>query len=217
MMIKLQNFVFNELGVNGFILYGNTQECVLIDPGFNSPKEQIQYTDFIAQNNLRPACIINTHGHFDHVFGNKMLKSLYQCPILMHHDDLNLIENIDKYAGIFGFVVDKAPTPDRYVYDNEILTFGEISLKVIHVPGHSPGSICLYSEMDHLLICGDVLFNGSIGRTDLPAGNHGLLIRGIKEKLMTLPRETDVWPGHGPKTTIGREYDTNPFLKPIMK
>jgi glyoxylase-like metal-dependent hydrolase (beta-lactamase superfamily II) len=216
-MIKLQNFVFNDLGVNAFILYDITQECVIIDPGFNSVKEQSQFTDFISQNNLRPVYIINTHGHFDHVFGNKLLKDLYQCPLLMHHDDLNLIENIDKYAGIFGFFVDKAPKPDRYIHDNETLTFGGASLKVIHVPGHSPGSICLYSEIDNLLICGDVLFNGSIGRTDLPAGNHGLLIRGIREKLMILPRDTVVWPGHGPKTTIGLEHDTNPFLKSTLK
>jgi glyoxylase-like metal-dependent hydrolase (beta-lactamase superfamily II) len=212
-MIKLQNFVFNELGVNSFILWDNTRECIIIDPGFNSDQEQNQVTDFISQYNLKPVYIINTHGHFDHVFGNKMLKSLFQCPILMHSDDRNLIENIDKYAGIFGFFVEKAPMPDRDIHDNEIITFGGTALKVIHVPGHSPGSICLYSEVDRLLICGDVLFNGSIGRTDLPAGNHGLLIRGIREKLMTLPRDTDVWPAHGPKTTIGREHDTNPFLQ----
>jgi len=131
----------------------------------------------------------------------------------MHRDDLNQIEHIDKYAGIFGFLVEKAPLPDRFLSDTELYSFGDSILKVIHVPGHSPGSICLYSEYDRILICGDVLFNGSIGRTDLPGGNHKILIRGIKEKLMVLPHETTVWPGHGPQTTIGHEHDTNPFLK----
>ena len=130
----------------------------------------------------------------------------------MHRDDLNQVEHIDKYAGIFGYEVPKAPLPEKFLGDAEIFKFGESQLKIIHVPGHSPGSICLYAGNEGFLICGDVLFYGSIGRTDLPGGNHKLLISGIKEKLLALPRETVVWPGHGPQTTIGHEHDTNPFL-----
>jgi len=212
-MITLKRFVFNELGVNSFILHDSTRECVIIDPGCNSPGQQQELSDYIGTNELNAAGIILTHGHFDHLFGLGWLKAFLNCPLLMHRDDLNQIEHIDKYAGIFGFLVEKAPLPDRFLSDTELYSFGDSILKVIHVPGHSPGSICLYSENDRILICGDVLFNGSIGRTDLPGGNHKILIRGIKEKLLVLPRETTVWPGHGPQTTIGHEHDTNPFLK----
>ncbi len=131
----------------------------------------------------------------------------------MHKEDLHLIQHVDKYAGMFGFIVESSPEPDGYLKDGDLLKFGESELRIIHVPGHSPGSICLYAAHEHLLIAGDVLFLGSIGRTDLPQGNHNQLISGIREKLMVLPRDTIVWPGHGPETSIGKEYDTNPFLK----
>jgi len=212
-MITIKNFVFNELGVNAFVLYDETEECMVVDPGCNTEDQRQELSSFISDRKLKPVYIVNTHGHFDHIFGNSWAKSVFKCPVLMHKDDLPLIINADKFAGIFGFVVEMPPMPDRYLTDGEILHFGDSQLKIIHVPGHSQGSICFYSENDNFLIGGDVLFNGSIGRTDLPEGDHNLLIRGIKEKLMPLPPGTVVWPGHGPKTNIGHEYDTNPFLK----
>lgn len=211
-MIKLKQFVFNELGVNTYVLYDDSKKCIIVDPGCNTIHHQNKLSTFIEEKQLIPVYIINTHGHFDHVFGNAWAKSTYQCPILMHRDDLHMIEHIDKFAGIFGFEVESSPVPDGFLYDGQRLEFGESSLLVIHVPGHSPGSICLYSEPDHMLISGDVLFNGGIGRTDLPAGNYRLLMTGIHRKLMVLPPETTVWPGHGPRTTIKHEHDTNPFL-----
>jgi glyoxylase-like metal-dependent hydrolase (beta-lactamase superfamily II) len=168
---------------------------------------------FISDNKLKPDYIVNTHGHFDHIFGNGWLKSVFNCPSLIHRNDLPLIEHADNYAGVFGFVVEKPPIPDGYLTDGEFLSFGDSAVKILHVPGHSPGSICLYAESDSFLICGDVLFNGSVGRTDLLGGDYNLLISGIRQKLMTLPGNTVVWPGHGPKTTIKHEYDTNPFLR----
>jgi hydroxyacylglutathione hydrolase len=212
-MIIIKNFVFNELAVNSFVLYDETRECIVVDPGCNSDKQRGELLAFITGYKLKPVYIVNTHGHFDHIFGNSWSQSVFACPLLIHKEDLPLIEHADKFAGIFGFAVEKPPMPDRYLKDGEFLHFGESSLKILHVPGHSPGSICLYDESDSLLICGDVLFNGSIGRTDLLGGDYSLLIRGIQEKLMTLPGDTVVWPGHGPKTTIRHEYDTNPFLK----
>jgi glyoxylase-like metal-dependent hydrolase (beta-lactamase superfamily II) len=212
-MIKVKNFVFNELEVNSFVLYDESKECVIIDPGCHQEKQRQVLSDFIAQQELKPVLIINTHGHFDHIFGNSWAKSTFKCPVLMHEDDFPLIEHADKYAGIFGFTIEMPPLPDRYVIDGEIVRFGVSELQIIHVPGHSPGSICLYAGQEHLLICGDVLFMGSVGRSDFIGGDHQLLIRGISEKLMILPRETILWPGHGPKTTIGHEYDTNPFLR----
>lgn len=212
-MIKLKRFVFNELGVNSFVLHDSTLQCVIIDPGCNSNAQIQEITGYIKSNNLKTVAILLTHGHFDHVLGLGSLKSLFSCPVLMHSDDLNQLEHIDKFAGIFGFSVEKSPMPDGFLRDGEKFAFGESELKIIHVPGHSPGSICLYAEKDGILICGDVIFAGSIGRTDLPGGNHNILIRGIMQKLMVLPGETVVWPGHGPHTTIGHEHDTNPFLK----
>jgi glyoxylase-like metal-dependent hydrolase (beta-lactamase superfamily II) len=146
------------------------------------------------------------------VHGNAALKYLYHCDLLIHQDDLPLLEHADKYAGIFGFTVEKSPMPDRTLKDGDVIAFGNSSLTVLHVPGHSPGGICLYSSDGHFVIGGDVLFSGSVGRSDFPGGNHNALIRGIREKLMVLPRDTVVWPGHGPKTTVGTEHDTNPFL-----
>jgi hydroxyacylglutathione hydrolase len=211
--MTLKNFVFNELEVNAYVLYDHTGECVIIDPGCFLESQQKKLSDFIGDHHLRPVYIVNTHGHFDHIFGNAWLKSTLGCPLLMHADDLPLIEHAAIYAGVFGFTIIKPPLPDKYLEHGDILKFGDSTLEIIHVPGHSPGSICLYAESDHLLICGDVLFKGSIGRSDLPGGDHFLLIRGIREKLMILPRDTQVWPGHGSKTTIAYEYDTNPFLK----
>ena len=212
-MITTKHFVFNELEENAFVLFDETRECVIVDPGCNSPKQCGKLEDFITGQLLKPVYIVNTHGHFDHIFGNAWAKDVFQCPLLIHKDDLALLEQADKHAGIFGFHINKSPLPDRYLNPGETLYFGRSALEILHVPGHSPGSIALYSRDDNLLICGDVLFNGSIGRTDLPGGDYNLLIRGIREKLMALPRETIVWPGHGPGTTIGHEYDTNPFLR----
>lgn len=212
-MIELGNFIFNELGVNSFILYDHTHECILVDPGCNNKSQQDELLEFIKNHELKPVCIVNTHGHFDHVFGNAWAKSTFQCPLRLHINDLPLIQHVDKYAGLFGFTIDVSPMPDSYLHDGENLYFGASSLLVIHVPGHSPGSICLYSAEGGFVIGGDVLFRGSIGRTDLPGGNYEQLISGIREKLLTLPANTVVYPGHGPKTTIGLEHDTNPFLK----
>jgi hydroxyacylglutathione hydrolase len=212
-MITIKSFVFNELEVNAFVLYDETRECIIVDPGCNTPEQCSRLNSFITGQLLKPVFIVNTHGHFDHIFGNAWAKDIYKCPLLIHKDDLPLLEQAGQYAGIFGFTVDKSPLPDRFLNPGETLGFGNAFLEILHVPGHSPGSIVLYSDPDKFLICGDVLFNGGIGRTDLFGGDYNLLIEGIRRKLMVLPRETVVWPGHGPKTTIGHEYDTNPFLR----
>ncbi|MBN1143108.1 MAG: MBL fold metallo-hydrolase [Bacteroidales bacterium] len=211
-MISIKTFVFNEIAANCLVLYDETRECAVVDPGCNCEPEREKLKKFIESNSLKPAFILNTHGHFDHVFGNAWFKDLFQCQVIMHSDDLELIQHADKYAGLFGFEIDMPPVPDRLVAHGDRVHFGSSQLEIIHVPGHSPGSVCLYSREDRFVISGDVLFSGSIGRSDLPGGNHFLLVEGIREKLMTLPRDTVVWPGHGPHTTIGHEYDTNPFL-----
>ncbi len=211
-MISIKNFIFNEISTNCFVLYDDTLECIIVDPGCNCEREQENLTTFIKNNNLKPVYVLNTHGHFDHVFGNAWVKHYFRLSVIMHADDLELIQHADKYAGLFGFEINKPPLPDRFVTHGDHVQFGNSQLEIIHVPGHSQGSVCLYSKEDRFVLCGDVLFNGSIGRCDLPGGNHFLLVQGIKEKLLILPHDTVVWPGHGPSTTIGHEYDTNPFL-----
>ncbi|HJZ39305.1 MAG TPA: MBL fold metallo-hydrolase [Bacteroidales bacterium] len=212
-MITVRSFVFNELGVNSFVVYDETGQCIIVDPGCNNQDQYEELRNFISSRSLEPVYIVNTHGHFDHVAGNAWAKSEFGCPLLIHKDDMYQLQHAGRFAGIFGLTVESSPGPDRFITEGENLNFGNSAFQVLHVPGHSPGSICLYSAGDALLICGDVLFNGSIGRTDLFGGDHELLISGIHEKLMVLPRETKVWPGHGPATTIGHEYDTNPFLR----
>lgn len=211
-MTQIKQFAFNELGVNSFVMYDETNQCALIDPGCNTPAQQKQLSDFLTENGLEPVYIFLTHGHFDHLAGLAWAKSTFGCPVLMHAGDELLVKRATEQAGFFGFTLTPPSMPDKTIADGDVYEFGSSRVMVLHVPGHSPGSICLYLEADRLLVCGDVLFQGSIGRTDLFGGDHDLLIRGIREKLMVLPRETVVWPGHGPHTTIGFEYDTNPFL-----
>lgn len=211
-MTQIKQFVFNELGVNSFVIYDDSNQCALVDPGCNTAAQQKQLTDFLKGNSLEPAAIFLTHGHFDHVAGLAWAKETFGCPIYMHAGDEFLVRRATEQAEFFGFSMMAPPMPDNTVNDGEVVAFGQSKVTILHVPGHSPGSICLHLPADGLLVCGDVIFQGSIGRTDLYGGDHELLIRGIREKLMVLPRETRVWPGHGPQTTIGFEYDTNPFL-----
>jgi hydroxyacylglutathione hydrolase len=211
-MINIKNFVFNELGVNCYVLYEDKGESVIVDPGCSNEKMFSELTGYIKRKELNPRLIINTHGHFDHLYGNSFVKKEYGCPLLIHEADLLLLKSATQQASLFGLKTWESPLPDRFVNEGEIINFGTSVLKVIWLPGHSPGSICLYSEEDLMLISGDVLFSGSVGRTDLFGGNHEQLITGIKSKLMILPSETVVYPGHGIMTTIGQERDTNPFL-----
>jgi hydroxyacylglutathione hydrolase len=212
-MISVKRFVCNELGVNTLILSDDSDQCLLIDPGCNHRDKQQEIHDYVQGKHILPRYIVLTHGHFDHLAGLTWARDEFACPVLMHEGDLFLLENASEHAAVFGFRISNPPFPDRTVQEGEQIQFGHSSLQILHVPGHSPGSICLYSAEDNLLVCGDVLFKGSIGRTDLFGGNHPQLIRGIKQKLMWLPRETLVWPGHGEPTAIGEEHDTNPFLQ----
>lgn len=211
-MISIKVFVFNELGVNSYILYDETGECLIVDPGCTSEVMCGDITTYISKKKLTPVYIINTHGHFDHVAGNAYMKKEYGCPLILHNADLFLLKSSPGQASLFGLKVEPSPVPEIFTEDGEIINFGNSKVKILHVPGHSPGSICLHSADDKMLISGDVLFNGSVGRTDLFGGNHDQLIAGIASKLMILPGDTAVYPGHGTATTIGREHDANPFL-----
>lgn len=183
-----------------------TREAAVIDPGGDADKILIT----LAKDKLRCLYIINTHGHFDHSADNKRLKEVTGAQLLIHPADAPMILNQSMGGGMWGLHVDNSPPPDRYLGEGDIITFGDISLKVLHTPGHSPGGISLVT--DKMVFVGDTLFAGSIGRTDFPGGDYEGLLRQVRNKIFTLGDDVVVYPGHGPKTTVGRERKTNPFF-----
>jgi glyoxylase-like metal-dependent hydrolase (beta-lactamase superfamily II) len=211
-MIKVKKFVVNPLGENSFILSDDSGACVFIDPGFYYEDEYLEVKEYITGNNLTPVKITNTHCHFDHIMGVEFVRNEYKIPFLAHAEDNFWVEKATQQAEMFGFEMDSVAPVDSFLVDGEFVEFGDSRLKIIHVPGHSPGHVVFYSENDKILIAGDVLFYGSIGRTDLPGGNYQSLISNIKNKLFILPDETKVYCGHGPETSLGFEKRTNPFL-----
>ncbi|MEA4949171.1 MAG: MBL fold metallo-hydrolase [Petrimonas sp.] len=212
--MKIKIFEFNPLGVNTYVLYDETGECIVVDASCFFPDENELLLNFILDNNLTVKYLVNTHLHFDHIFGVNFMASQFGLKLQAHRDDIFLLEKMSEQLQLFGFNtnVDYTPEIGRYLSEDDVISFGEQQLKVLHVPGHSPGSIVFYNEKEQFAVVGDVLFNGSIGRTDLLGGNFEQLIEGIRTKLFTLPDKTEIYPGHGQKTTIGREKRDNPFV-----
>ncbi len=212
--MKVHIFPLNPWQVNTYILYDDTGECVIIDPGCFTEEEQEQLAGFITENKLDPVRLLHTHLHLDHVFGTRFMAEKYGLKPEAHSDDEFLIGITKDYAEQFGVTMEENPPGlGNYLNEGDEIKFGNTVLKVIHVPGHSPGGVTFYNKEDGILIAGDVLFRESIGRTDLPGGDYDTLISNIKSKLLTLPDETVVYPGHGPSTTVGYEKSSNPFLK----
>ncbi len=211
-MITIQKFVVNPLGENSYILSDETGECVFVDPGFYYTEEKEEVKEYIAANKLKPVMIANTHCHFDHILGVEFVREQYGIPFYAHAEDAFLVERSVSQAQMFGFDMQEVKPMDGWLHEGETLKFGNTEMKIIHVPGHSPGHVVFYSEEENILVVGDVLFYGSIGRTDLPGGNYDTLISGIKTKLLTLPEDVKVYSGHGPETSVGVEKWSNPFL-----
>ncbi len=185
----------------------NTKEAVVIDPGDDADRILMA----LAKSGLKVKYLINTHGHFDHVGANKRMKEATGADIAIHAADEPMLMELSGSARMFGLSAENSPPADLLLKDGDTVVFGDITLTVIHTPGHSPGGICLYTA-GHLF-AGDTLFAGSIGRTDLPGGDYDTLISGIKQKLLVLDEKTVVYTGHGPETTIGNEKVMNPFLR----
>jgi glyoxylase-like metal-dependent hydrolase (beta-lactamase superfamily II) len=183
-----------------------TKETAVIDPGGDVDKILMTLT----KDKLRCVYIINTHGHFDHTGDNKRLKEVTGAKLVIHRADAPMILHQGSNGSMWGMEVEDSPPPDSYVEERDVITFGDISLQVLHTPGHSPGGISLLS--DKMVFVGDTLFAGSIGRTDLPGGDYETLIRSVKEKIFPLGDDVVIYPGHGPKTTVGRERRSNPFF-----
>lgn len=212
--MNVLKLTFNQFQENSYIISDNTQECIIIDPGCYTEHEKNHLREIITKNNLKPVKLINTHCHIDHVLGNKFVMQEWSLELYIHKDDLPLLENNEVISQMYGFEhYEKSPYPSKFLQEEDKLTFGESEFDIIYTPGHSPGHICLHNTEANLIIAGDVLFNGSIGRTDLPGGDYDTLIDSIKRKLLNLNENTIVYCGHGPSTTIGKEKKSNPFLQ----
>jgi hydroxyacylglutathione hydrolase len=211
-MITIKKFVVNPIQENTFLLFDETNECTIIDAGFYYGEEEDEVDNFIEKHGLKPVRLLNTHCHFDHIMGVEYLRKKYNLNFEARSQEAILVSHAVEQATLFGFEMSPVSPPDKFLDGDEYLFFGNSKLKVIHVPGHSPGHVVFYDEAGGNLFAGDVLFTGSIGRTDLPGGDYQTLISGIKSKLFALPANTTVYCGHGPETTIGFEMAYNPFL-----
>ncbi len=211
-MIQVHYFTFNGFQENTYILYDETKECVIIDPGCYSNEEQTELAQYIAKHDLKPVKLLNTHCHIDHVLGNSYVANKYNIGLEMHEKDLPTLHATPEYGHLYGFHIEKSPEPSVLLKEGDKVKFGNSELDVLFTPGHSAGHIVFVARKEKFIINGDVLFMGSIGRTDLPGGDYETLINSIKTKLLTLDEDFKVYTGHGPATTIGFEKDNNPFL-----
>jgi hydroxyacylglutathione hydrolase len=211
-MLKIKSFVFSPIQENTYLVYNDSKDCIIIDPGCYFNEEKDELAAFITQSGLIPRMLLNTHCHLDHVFGNRFVAETYGLSLHLHAKEKPLLDYAPASGLMYDLPFDNYSGDYIYLKDGDRVSLGADELTVIEAPGHSPGHICFYSAPQHFIISGDVLFNRSIGRTDLPGGNLGTLLKNIREKLFVLPAETLVYSGHGPVTTIGEEKKFNPFL-----
>ena len=211
-MIKIKAFPHNLYQMNAYLLYDETGEGVLIDAGNSNDDELQEIVSFVEQENIALKKLLNTHGHIDHIVGNDAIIKQFGLDLYAHKAGLVFYETVGEYGASLGYKIDSTHMPDVYLEDGDKVKFGNTTLQVLYTPGHADGSICFYSEEDKIVVVGDVLFQQSIGRTDLPTGDYDLLAESIRTKLYTLPDDTVVLPGHGPSTRISYEKMDNPFV-----
>jgi len=204
----LHTFVTGPLETNTYLVADRSMaEALVIDPG-GDPAEILA---FLGKERLRLRHIVNTHGHFDHVSGNRALKSATGASLLVHEGDVPMLRDAAQHARMFQLTAENSPSPDILLTDQEEMRVGSVPLRVIHTPGHSPGGITLVAQ--GMAFCGDLVFYGSVGRTDLPGGSEKVLLDSIRRHIMTLPDDTVLYPGHGPETTVGLEKRQNPYFR----
>jgi len=210
--MEIRTFHFNPLMVNTYILSDETGEAVIVDPGNSQSYEDEQIREYVANKHLTIKYVINTHPHLDHIAGNPWCKEEYNPVMLIHEAGMKEYNRAFAYAAVFGFEIGKMPDPDRYLQEDEVITFGNQKLKVLYTPGHCAGSVCLYSVENQVIFTGDLIFEQSVGRSDLPTGNEMELRQSIREKILPLPDEVTILSGHGDPTTVGRERKGNPYI-----
>lgn len=211
-MFAVKVFIFSPVQENTYILYNERKDCIIIDPGCYYDDEKDALAFFVENNGLTPRLLLNTHCHLDHVFGNKWVSEKYGLKLHLHEKEKIVLDNAPVAGLRWNLPFDNYQGDVQYVREGDILSLGEDQLEVFFTPGHSPGSVIYYCRKQEFVTGGDVLFRMSIGRTDLPGGDHSTLISSIRNKLLVLPDDIIVYPGHGEKTTIGFERENNPFL-----
>ena len=212
--MEIQAFQFSPFAENTFLLYDSTGEAVIIDPGCYFPEEKKKLSDFITDNNLTLTKVLYTHCHLDHAFGANYIFNTYKgTDFIGNEAEKIFIDSAKAHAMSFGLHMEQPPKLTKFISDGDSISFGKTELLVIGIPGHSPGGLCFYNKEQGDLFPGDILFHGSIGRSDLPGGNQTQLVDGIKKKLLCLPENVVVYPGHGDYTTIGNEKAINPYLQ----
>ncbi|MFN0081205.1 MAG: MBL fold metallo-hydrolase [Ferruginibacter sp.] len=212
-MLKIKSFKFSPIQENTYILYNELNECIIIDPGCYFDAEKDELVAFITAIQLTPKMLINTHCHLDHVFGNKLISEKYNLTLQLHENEKAVLAFAPTSGLMYDMPFDNYTGDFIFLNGGDFIKLGDDELEVLLTPGHSPGSLSFYAAKDKFVISGDALFKNSIGRSDLPGGNHAQLIRSITENLLSLPEDTDVYSGHGPQTTIGAEKLNNPYLQ----
>jgi glyoxylase-like metal-dependent hydrolase (beta-lactamase superfamily II) len=211
-MLTIKFFTFSPVQENTYILYNQDKKALVIDPGCYDNTEKETLSKFISDNGLVVEKLLNTHCHLDHIFGNKWVHEKYGLELFLHPEEEKVLAFGPQSGIMWGLPFENYVGPLNFLNAGDEVVLGEDVLKVILAPGHSPGSICFYCEEQKFIIGGDVLFRESIGRTDLPLGDHQTLLDSIRSQLFVLPDDVEVYPGHGPSTTIGYEKRHNPFL-----
>jgi hydroxyacylglutathione hydrolase len=211
-MLAVKSFTFSPVQENTYVLYNEKGDCCIIDPGCYFPEERDELKTGIQETGLTPVLLLNTHCHLDHVFGNRFVHDTWSLPLHLHEKEKPVLDFAPQAGQMWQLPFDNYEGPLVYIKEGEKIKIGEDELEIRFVPGHSPGSVAFYYEKGGFIIGGDVLFNMSVGRTDLPGGDFDTLVQSIHTQFFTLPDETKVYSGHGPVTTIGFEKMNNPFV-----
>lgn len=213
MPLTVHLLTFNPFQENTYIISAPSGECIIIDPGCFDRMERAEFKSFIEDHKFKPVRLINTHCHIDHILGNSFVAKEWNLGLEIHKGEIPVLESGTMVSGMYGVPYETSPAPSAFLEEGDKVVLDGHELEVLFTPGHSPASICFYNAADGWVIGGDVLFYESIGRTDLPGGDHATLLKSIREKLFVLPNETIVYPGHGPETTIGYEKMFNPWMQ----
>lgn len=210
-MVEIKSFTFNPFMENTYVVFDESKEAVIVDPGCYEPEEEHMLADYISQNDLKPKFVLNTHCHIDHVLGNEFVKNKYNIPLVIGEKEVETLKAVATYSTNYGFQGYQSSEPDQLLKTGDSISFGQTRLDHLFVPGHAPGHIAFYDQSQSYIIGGDVLFEGSIGRTDLPGGDFPTLLNSIRTEFFKFPNDTIVYSGHGMPTTIGKEKSSNPF------